>query len=149
MGYTILVGHAEYNSKYESGCLTHSVAEIFREDAPIFVNEEGQTNYRAPSYIVWHEFCKETNIKDIFFDHNERIIGGYPGYILITGETVEYLRNALLDYRYKNRPKLPGFCSYGEEIRNDRDPTLARLIWLVYWVTWAFDNCHNPVIMLA
>jgi len=57
---------------------------------------------------------------------------------------VDRVESALFSYE---KIKPPGFNPEGTtEDTAQFDAVLARLIWLDYWIRWAFENCETPAI---
>lgn len=131
------------------------VGRITLPDAPNLPNDDltGQSNERSPSDNAWRDFCKVVGILDVmsvFYEiknPGKRTVkvryprGQREGFFEIKQEDLDAITAALT--RYKARAtKPPGFGS-------DRyDAHFARLIWLQWWVEWAFTNCSNPVIQV-
>lgn len=158
MGYSFHIGNAVLETYDEDG--EHwerwEVSSHTHPDAPVFPNDSmtGNSNSRHPSYRGWSHFCKEANIYDFFYNHNGNLHCGHPGTMFLKPQHLEYIQNALSKYR-EIATKPPGFEGYPE--RNDLniletpdegkyDGTLARLIWLEFWIRWALENCENPGI---
>jgi len=169
MGYTFKIGNLkveklreEYTDdetgvteveEYES----YDTDSVVLDEAPIFPNDglTGQSNARHPSYSAWSGFCDSTGIIDVFYD-GKYVRGGHPGYFDITQDVVDAINNAVTKYK-KNTVRQPGFDGFpifdpliGNYITPDEDKydaNYARLLWLEFWVNWAFKNCKKPVIV--
>ena len=159
MGYTIKIGNAKPDFSKEDGRLSARwvVENANNENAPTFPNDEmtGNSNTRSPSYSAWYNFCKDAGIYDHFYDDRGWLIGGHPGCILITEEHLKIVGDARAT-RESMVTKPAGFCGFPVmnqetekwEYPDDGkyDATLARLIWLDWWLKWAFANCETPAI---
>lgn len=164
MGFSFTIGNAIPVHSKENGCLEAwwDVEAVELNDAPIFPNDgmREKSNNRAPSYTAWGDFCREAggDVYRMFYGDGPRerggILEGHPGCVLLTQEHLDIIRAALARRR-KASTKEPGFA--GDPIREagkvvgyvdgDRyDSTLARLIWLEFWVSWALANCETPAI---
>lgn len=156
MGYTFRIGNAEpYHSK-EDGILSAGweVKDITLDDAPSFPNDDmtGKSNERSPSYSVWADFCRETGIYHLFYDDRGHMLCGHPGCMMITQEDLGVVRAAR--DRWQAKATLPpGFA--GWRVANGKveypdadkyDATLARILWLEWWMAWALANCETPAI---
>lgn len=158
MGYTFIIGNAEpYHSK-EDGILSAgwAVKEIEHYDAPVFPNDgvTGKGNARRPSYSVWHDFCREVGIYNLFYDDRGHLLCGHPGCMMISNEDLGIVRSAR--ERWQAKAALPpGFSGFpiftgeGAWVYPDDgkyDGTLARILWLEWWMAWALENCETPAI---
>lgn len=154
MGYTIKIGNAvPFHSKEHFPTLSAGweVEKIFLPDAPIFLNDPAEnSNTRWPSYIVWHDFCIATGLYDLFY-YQGNLRARHPGCIGIIQEDVNFVTAALTKYKAKATLP-PGFEDekfYFEEPFEgppNYDYHLARLMWLEWWMQWAFKNCETPAI---
>jgi len=160
MGYSITIGEAEIDYYYEKddrGYARISAKGVHHDQAPAFGDLSDFNNGRHPSYSAWADFLKETGLSSIFFDEDKRTLGGHPGAIPIGKTEANLVRESLESWR-ANHSKEPGFdktsifsldgsqspTEVPDEIQ--KDATLARLIWLDYWVDWAVNNCKYPTI---
>jgi hypothetical protein len=149
MGYTFSIGNAVPELSKEYGDLRAGwvVEHEENEAAPAFLNDEltGHSNSRSPSYSTWHEFCKEADIFDVFYDERGRIDCGHPGCRILTQKDLLKVKSALDVWRI-DHDKPPGFCGWNGEDEGKYDAVLARLIWLEWWMRWALENCETPAI---
>ncbi len=150
MGYTFTIGNAV--PRFSKDDFPHlsagwKVERTRHDDAPTFPNDEmtGDGNDRSPSYSVWADFCREAGIYALFFDDRGHLHAGHPGCIGIDDEFAETVRSALAMYRTKATLP-PGFEPWDYNGKQRHDYTLARLIWLDWWVHWALENCETPAI---
>ena len=161
MGYTFTIGEAEIES-FDDYIRIGAVGAVDM-DAPAHDDFVGQSNSRSPSYTGWSEFCREAGITELFYGqgwsreerrhlepsatfHRESIyLAEHPGCARIIPGDLTYVREARKAYLEKNPGAVPGFQ---DEIGvdNGTDSTLARLIWLEFWLDWALKNCKIPVI---
>lgn len=153
MGYSISIGNAvPYSHKdeeYDELYAKWEVEEVTHPDAPTFVNDEmtGNSNSRHPSYSGWVDFCREANVIGVFYPNGERDFrGGHPGCSLLKKSDLELIREARIK-REKIATLPPGFEELSFESQERKyDSTLARLIWLEWWIDWALQNCETPAI---
>jgi len=162
MGYDIRIGNAVPVHSKEDGQLyaTWSVEPEAHEDAPTFPNDEmtRNTNSRHPSYSGWDNFCRDADIHSLFYnkEYHDGLFDQHPGCVLLTQDHYTTVAVALENRR--RVATLPaGFAGYPEfntatqkwDPHSDEgkyDATLARLIWLEYWIKWALENCETPAI---
>lgn len=150
MGYTFKIGEAVLTKLEEDGEVFNvwDVADVELENAPNFPNDTltGKSNSRHPSYTAWSDFCSKAGLYNVFYTVRGHLLHGHPGCMPITEELCEVITEALEKYK-KTSTLPPGFeeeCYYNGEPNYDYH--LARLIWLEWWVGWAFENCENPAI---
>lgn len=146
MGYNIIIGNAtpEFSKEYDELWAGWHCEVISLPDAPTFPGDEmtGNSNLRSPSYGVWGDFCRHAGIYDVFYDKRNSFRGGHPGCIVLKKSDLERIREARIKIeRVSTLP--PGFNDGDEE---KYDSTLARLIWLEWWMDWALTNCETPAI---
>lgn len=151
MGYTFKVGNAVpsfdksdfpyLSAEWEVESATHT-------DAPAFPGDDmtGKGNSRSPSYTVWADFCRATNLTHVFFDDRGHLLASHPGCIGITAHDLQMVTASLEAYR-ATATLPPGFESdWLYEGPPNFDYHLARLIWLEWWMRWAVENCETPAI---
>ena len=154
MGYTFIIGNAILKEDKSDFPRLNSYWEVqpeFSENAPWFPGEiEQQSNIRSPSYSAWKQFCENTSLYEFFYDERGHLEMGHPGCVGITQPDVDIVSTALKHYkRYKKTGLPPGFEDFGACYENqppNYDCDLARLIWLEWWMRWAFENCETPAI---
>jgi hypothetical protein len=148
MGYTIRIGEATFSKDTEHAYIGISAKEERHDAAPAFGEPTDFTNERWPSYTVWAEFLRAVGLYELFTEKDRGLMRSHPGVALLTKNHQAKIHDALEEYRKKGTT--PGFSEtmLGEKIAGaeNADPMLARLIWLDYWVTWAVNNCENPVL---
>lgn len=167
MGYSIYIGNGELkpiDEEYEHTtqyCRIIKGKEVFYDievdevhhlDAPVFANDESSNNSngRHPSYSAWSDFCDETGLSDLFFNNQVGLMREHPGFHMLTSNHGRVISDALTQWKDSHPNAIPGFevFSWGDDdvAEVGYDPTLARLIWLEYWATWALENCENAGI---
>lgn len=168
MGYNITIGNAYLDAEPDEGLLEIRVKGFNNDDAPNHCEFTGTGSSRSPSYTVWNEFCRAAGIHMLFFGngwnkdlmmydycdegfHREvPLMANHPGVALLTMNDYRYIADALQNYKTKYPEAVPGFWDWDKknfkEIPNGKDPVLARLIWLEYWINWALANCEYPAI---
>lgn len=139
MGYKITIGDLTLDT--ETGAPT--VAYTARADAPDHDPAVDVGNVRRPSYTAWEAFCRISGLEPLFFGcpaggHRETgLMAEHPGIARLLPGDLEAVRDARVARQSAMGEIDPGFGP-GE------DQTLARLIWLEYWIEWAVSNCANP-----
>lgn len=149
MGYTFKIGNATpRHDKDDFPYLSASwdVDAIECADAPDIPNDIcGKRNERSPRYSVWADFLRATDLYDLLMNERGSPVGGHPGCWGLTREMADRISEARRDYESKAR--LPaGFERFDHSGPRSYDDTLARLIWLDWWVRWAVENCETPAI---
>ena len=151
MGYTFTIGNAvPKHSKDDFPYLSAGweVEGMTHPDAPTFPGDEmtGNSNGRHPSYGVWSEFCRSVGLYDLFYDERGHLHAGHPGCIGLTVEDADRITAALKAYQATSTLP-PGFeKDWSYRGPANYDYSLARLIWLEWWVRWAVTNCETPAI---
>lgn len=138
MGYNITIGEAcfDKNPEYatdDGGVLT-TANGVRHDNAPAFGEPTDYTNERWPSYTAWADFMEKAGLSGV-----NLMAGGHPGLQLVTKEVRDAVHEALTLFKARNPGIDPGY-------EDGQSPTLARLVWLDYWLTWALENCETPVI---
>jgi hypothetical protein len=164
MGYTLTIGEAilEYNEDFVTVGADHAT----HPDAPQHCPFTKDGNSRSPGYSAWSNFCKSADITPLFYGggwqypgyapcpddfHRETcLLNEHPGAMPISTADADYVSAKLAAYQEKNPDAEPGFWDFGEhtgwrEVDNGKDPTLARLVWLDFWMRWAVEKCSRPV----
>jgi hypothetical protein len=157
MGYNLTIGEAcvDYNvddSWFEQDYNDYSIRVEARSEkhdaAPAFGEPTDHTNQRWPSYTAWHNFCKFTNLYDLFYDDNERTLrGGHPGVMPVTKHMLFRVKKAKMQLKgkYPNLRAEYDVPDISEE-EDMANGALCRLLWLEYWFEWALENCEQPVL---
>jgi hypothetical protein len=159
MGYTITIGNAKPEFSKDDGELyaRWTVDGQALPNAPVFPHDEmtGNGNSRSPSYSVWAEFCRMTGIYELFLEKYEGLMDSHPGCKMLRPEHLLIVQAALTKWQH-TATLPPGFEGYpehdketGEWVTPDAgkyDATLARLMWLEFWMRWALENCETPAI---
>lgn len=157
MSYSLYIGNAKVESGKEEGELwaRWSVEHATHPDAPTFPNDKltGNSNNRHPSYSGWRDFSKESELERLFYDNDEGLMRKHPDCVPLTAAHHAEVLAALQRWQAQSN-KPPGFA--GELMFNratDKweqcdegcyDHTLARLMWLEWWMRWALDTCETP-----
>jgi hypothetical protein len=165
MGYDIRIGNAQVEKHIESDgdmWAKWAIDGAEASDAPKFPNDTWteNTNHRAPGYGIWAQFTKDAGIHDLFFNEETGLMRSHPGCVKLEQSHLAAVETArrVWEERASQAGKVlpPGFT--GWETRNDDtgewdipdegkyDHTLARLIWLEWWMRWALENCETPAI---
>jgi hypothetical protein len=170
MSYDIYIGNGElvpveydeYETEYfriidgKKKFFDVEVKRLELEEAPEFPNDKltGKGNSRHPGYSAWDEFCEEAGVYSLFFNDEDGLMKHHPGFALLKKEHIVSIKQALENWKEAhpvtidsngNPDIIPGFES--DELESQEivhyDYILARLIWLDFWMTWAFTNCEN------
>jgi hypothetical protein len=163
MGYNLIIGNAIL--KYDNADLRVWI-EAEGAESPEAPDDDpfvGKANSRSPSYTAWHDFCREAGIHELFYgqgwdrglrsyrqcsDHFHRktpLLKKCPGVQPISHDDLEYVMASRIKREQSNGGKPPGFWE-DDGADNGTDPTLARLLWLEFWMGWALTNCPMPII---
>lgn len=145
MGYSFTIGQLVIEKQEENGldsdCINFSAESKTLDYAPAFGEPTDFSNTRWPSYSAWTDFTKDAGLYHIFYDHyDKKLIGGHPGVRLVTKELCDVVQEALI----KRRTDYPNSVEQFEG--ENSDGVLCRLIWLDFWLRWAFENCETPVL---
>jgi len=159
MGYTFTIGNAvpEFSKDYDELSARWVVNSESSDNAPTFPNDEmtGNGNSRSPSYSGWSDFCREAGIYSLFYDDRGNLHAGHPGCVMLKQSDLALVKEAKESW-HRIATKPPGFSGYPQYNHVNKqweepdagkyDSTLARLIWLEWWIAWALDNCETPAI---
>lgn len=162
MGYIITIGEAYINDDRDGHVRILAHVET-NPNAPSHCPYTGIGNQRSPSYGQWSEFCRDAGIETLFYGkgwsqiergylpcpddfHRETpLFADHPGASRILPEDLEYIRQARIKREHSNGGRKPGFISTPDDDQTV-DSTLARLLWLEFWMNWALLNCKIPII---
>jgi hypothetical protein len=142
MGFAITIGHAEEIETGDSEIPSYlGVRPVEREDAPAFDLDEhtGRSSRREVSYVAWDRFCRQTGLRDLFFDPRSGLMREHPGCAPITFEHVAIVEGAIAVWKKSHPDARPGWC-------DGQDEDLARLLWLASWMHWALEHCERPAL---
>jgi len=153
MSYSFYIGNAVPTHGIEDGELfaRWEVTPEKHEAFEIMPNDDmtSNGNDRYPAYIAWHEFCLEAGIEEMFYDDQTGFVSQHPGCFLLKRGHLLHVQGRLA-HRRRVSDKPPGFPTYNGDWKivdaDKYDATLARLIWLEYWMRWALENCEIPAI---
>lgn len=168
MGYTLTIGEATLHFVPEDQYLRIEAQRATQPGAPNHDRFTGNGNSRSPSYTGWKEFCEEAGISELFYgggwDREARgyrecsenyhrstpLLAEHPGSQPLCDGDLKEVRAARMHREKNNGGREPGFWDYDKEthqdIPNDKDSTLARLLWLEFWIAWALENCRIPIL---
>lgn len=163
MGYTITIGEASIFYDKDGPAMWIEAEAATDENAPDHDRFTGKSNSRSPGYCAWSEFCEAAGLTTLFYGggwsremggnlpcpdgfHRETpLLAKHPGAQPITNADAEYVGRKLTEYKRNHPGAVPGFWDEeGED--NGKDPVLARLVWLEFWMRWALANCERPII---
>lgn len=148
MSYTITIGNAELCA--DDGTFSVYVPDVALDNAPRFPFDPSEnTNSRAPGYAMWANFCEESGLHELFFNHNDGLMREHPGCFVLTRDHLEVVRGVLGRWKRTNEPGWD-WSNWQSPDKDDgvrgRDGALARLLWLEWWMDWALTNCFRPAI---
>lgn len=164
MGYHLTIGNAELEFDAAELRCAPTVVGFADIEAPVFPNDEmtGDTSERSPSYTAWHHFAALTGLTTLFFGgtgwddergrykdcpegyhREEGLIAQHPGVAVLCDGDLQEVRRALAEWKAKHPDTVPGFGNW-DGGDSHYDYTLARLIWLEFWIAWALKNCERP-----
>lgn len=157
MSFDIYIGKAVIRSR-DDGELVVRVEENELPDAPSFPGDEmtGISNGRHPGYAGWDLFLVDAGLKDLFFDEESGLMREHPGTFKLEEKHLQTVREAKTRWQEKHPNAHPGWCICPRKEcmpwmsrdvpHQEFDGTLARLIWLEWWMDWALKNCNHPAI---
>lgn len=159
MSYDIYIGNADldYDADPDYPRVVVGVEPEVHPDAPEFPGDKmtGKGNSRHPGYSNWTDFTRQTGLYDLFFSHETGLMRQHPGaQVLLPAQVqaVELERKAWEDSHPDSKPgwcmceKCNNFHREKDKEHRELDGTLARLLWLEWWMKWALDNCDMPTI---
>ena len=150
MGYNLTIGNAVLGQPYpETNEYFVDVEGFEHPEAPAFGEPTDHTSERWPSYSGWYDFCDEVGLTEVFYDAEGGLMKSHPGTAALTRDHLAVIEKALVRRRAMNGGKEPGFpdeTPEGALVENGKDPQLARLVWLEYWVRWVLENCERPAM---
>jgi hypothetical protein len=167
VGYNIYIGEAvirpsdEHDDDFEQiECTVHSLR---LDDAPTLPGDTNdRCNYRWPSYGAWTDFTRAVGLHSLFYDSESKprderrgLMTAHPGCVRLRNDHHTRIAEALAKYKREHPGAVAGFEEpvrseagnwTGRYTETGKDPILARLVWLEWWVGWALVNCENPAI---
>lgn len=164
MGYNITIGNAILDYTKGDEHMSIRCAAATHPDAPDHCPYTGKGNSRSPSYTGWSEFCETAGISELFYGrgwsrgqarylecrddfHRETpLLSEHPGAFPLLPADLDYITAARVLREQNNGGRPAGFWEGDGNIDNGKDHVLARLLWLEFWMKWAFENCENPAI---
>lgn len=147
------IGEAVITSDHD-GKLIVSVVLRSHPDAPRFPGDAiPGCNFRYPSApTMWNAFLKETGLVSLFADRGEGLMRA-SGCIEFHAVHVDIVHKARVRFEKRHPDAKPGFnpsvATGDPAIYSIDDATLARLIWLDWWMSWSFANCKISAIYNA
>jgi hypothetical protein len=149
VGYSIYIGEAMIEYWPEDGHMRIGVEPAEHPDAPDLGTGDisGHSNGRHPSYTSMHNFCKDTDLADVFYDEEERTLkGGHPGATPLTWDMYERVKNTLNKWKADHPNAIAPNPENTAHLENSLDYTLGKLMWYEFWMRWALENCKMPTI---
>jgi hypothetical protein len=148
MSYSLTIGNAYLAGPYRDSIKYYiDVQEFSHPEAPAFGEPSDHRSSRFPGYTTWSDFCNEVGLTELFFDEESGLLANHPGTCALTESHLAEITGALERRRASNGGKAPGFKEQTQDGHFKdvgKDPQLARLVWLEYWVRWALQNCERP-----
>lgn len=149
-----MIGEASIQLDQEYCTASIQVEPQYHENAPAFNEPTDHTNSRWPSYTSWADSLRFAGLYDLFFNEENGLMREHPGVFPLSVDHEKQIFVAIgkLKQKYPNAK-----AGYSPNINESKgvfeDPDwpvfnnyLVRLEWLLYWVSWALENCKNPVI---
>lgn len=162
MGYSLTIGELEieYDNNLDCPRVITTATQFIHDEAPAFGEPTDNSSSRWPSYCSWYEFCRFSDLYDLFYGKNEEgkttrddaLLQDHPGCVPLTERHREEVNTAYQRFIKKYPKAVP---TYGDP-KNSMEPDennpeengqMCRLTWLYYWVNWALDNCEKPVFV--
>lgn len=152
MAYVIKIGEFSINNE-DPECSFVEAKKVTLVEAPAFPNDlSAHVNCRCPGYSIWYDFCAAAGLQTLFYK-DYQFHGGHPGYFELTQDHLKQAQTALTHYQLTNNGKPPGFSAFmpsefskANNAPIEYDATLARLIWVEWWIRWALLNCARPIV---
>ncbi len=151
MSYDIYIGNAVIRE--EDLEVEYVVSSHTEPDAPVFPYDSmtANSNNCHPGYAQWTGFCREAGIHDLFFGEESGLMRNHPGIQRLHIWHLTAVQNALRRWREQHPEAVPGFdysphWNHPDDGVRGRDPILARLIWLEFWIDWALRTCEKPAL---
>jgi hypothetical protein len=165
MGYNLTIGDAYLRHWTPDLDLRICARGMNHDDAPDHDRFVGKSSRRSPSYTAWSDFCSEAGpaVFELFYGggwdpvlrqnadcsdsfHRERpLLDRHPGHAVLCRGDYDVVREARIQRELNNGGKPPGFFE-DDGTDNGTDPTLARLLWLEFWIDHALNTCAIPII---
>lgn len=142
MGYSIYIGELRIGKQVdEQTAKIHYILYVEprkNDDAPAFGDVlSDYKNEIHSSNVAWKQTLKAVGLGS-WIERLGLMLGADGVPKPITEKLVSEVNNAFNIYTSENPTLIPRFGSIeGEQY-------LARLMWLKYWVSWAYENCANP-----
>ena len=95
-----------------------------------------QGNHFLMSASAFSRFLRSVNLNSFFYKENGQPKHEYPGHIDLTEEILDLFLVRQRDY-VENGVQGELFEDYNK-----------LLIWMIFWINWALNNCEKPVIYL-
>jgi hypothetical protein len=164
MSYDILIGNAELEAEWASDdgpVARWTVKLTWTEGAPAFPFDfQPGANVRSPGYSQWADFCRATGLHALFYggpDDGRRHYGGilseHPGIVPLTPLMLATVVDARERWEQAHPGAVPGFdfapgwmLNVADDGVRGRDPILARLLWLEWWMAHALRTCERPAV---
>ena len=140
-GYEPDIESREFEAKTESS-----------DNAPAFGEPTDYMNQRWPTYTSWYTFLYTAELNNIFLDDNDRLKGEHPGYINITEEIYNEIKEKYTLFKMRYRTAVPSFDIeseqnvYSEGYKSPANHVLARFEWLIYWLDYSMKKYDEVVL---
>jgi hypothetical protein len=167
VSYSILIGNAELESAWPGDDEPEARWVVNAHEEPDaltfpFDGMTGNSNGRHPGYGQWADFCRASGLYALFYGiaepdgrrHAGGILSRHPGIVPLTPDMFATVRAARERWLARHPNAIPGW-DYPEHFpgRDEvddgvrgRDATLARLLWLEWWMDWALRTCERPAV---
>jgi hypothetical protein len=163
MGYTFVIGELfweEYQEEDDWGNIIsvekiEAATEHTSSDAPVFGAPSDGVSMIYPSYGVWEDFVDYVGLRELFYGtekygatrtHTEYtpLLREHPDCVPLCDRHLQEVDRALTDF-YKKYPEIvPGYTGLDDDT-SIYSASLARLLWLHFWIKWALNNCKSPM----
>jgi hypothetical protein len=132
MGYSIFIGDIV------DGEAQRMIELVVRPDAPPSSSSR-RSNDRHPSYSDWSKFLVQTGLTDWWDNPRDGVGRTMPLLSKLTEKDADLIAKASMRF-LKNKRRMS---------KVDFDLNFDRIEWLLWWVSWAVDNCKNPGIYVG
>lgn len=141
MSYSIYIGERT-TVESSDGEIETDVEQVENKEAPYF-SDSGYENSRHPGYGQMHEFCKMADVLDLWYG-NDGFLKQHPGFKELKQNHLDVMKSALKSWQEKYPAAKAQMIDESPTVV--QDGILARLVWYVWWMEWALNNCKDPVV---
>lgn len=155
MGYSIRIGEA-FTVVNSDGILEHDVVPETHLAAPAFGEVTDRENKLLPAYGSWLKIVAFCGLEELFWNAVTGLMREEGNPVLLVADHLNIVEEAIEKLRAQYPDAIPRLGREYPESPDEafllddgliEDESLARILWLQYWIRWAIDNCQEPVIL--